>query len=264
MISPQGIFAVFRFEWRRSLTIPRMAWWTVLAAFPPLIVFLIQLSSGGDDPPDPNIWTFMFYVLVPGVVCMLGVFLWSTPAISSELEGKSWIYLAVRPDGSSSVLIGKYLVAVSWAMSAALTGLTIAILMAAPEEGFRMWSMMARLVMLSCVAYAAVYALIGVLFQKKGMMVAIAYTLIFEVLLAFVPAMINQFTIQLRLRSLMANWLDWHNQAGSPAKATPALFDNAPSSQHLLILLGLTAGVLIAAVCVLRYKELVTAADQQT
>jgi hypothetical protein len=37
----------------------------------------------------------------------------ATPAVSVELERRSWVYLAVRPNGSTAVLIGKYLAAVT-------------------------------------------------------------------------------------------------------------------------------------------------------
>jgi predicted membrane channel-forming protein YqfA (hemolysin III family) len=103
--------AVFAFEWRRALTIPRMGWMLALAALPPLLLFLVRMAARSDPPPD--VAAVLVYVLSPCVACMMSVFLWSTPAVSSELEGRSWTYLSVRPHGTLAVLLGKYLVGVS-------------------------------------------------------------------------------------------------------------------------------------------------------
>jgi ABC-type transport system involved in multi-copper enzyme maturation permease subunit len=70
----------------------------------------------------------MLLYLIPQVVCLLGLLLWATPNVHSELEGRTWIYLAVRPDGKAMVLLGKYLTAVAWSASACLLALTISVI----------------------------------------------------------------------------------------------------------------------------------------
>ena len=77
----------------------------------------------------------MLFALVPMLVSMLGTFLWATPVVSAELERKSWVYLAVRPHGKVNVLIGKYLVAITWALSAALAGLCAAVAIMPADDG---------------------------------------------------------------------------------------------------------------------------------
>lgn len=143
-----NVTAVFLFEWKRSLTLPRMAWWGVLAAFPVFIVALIRFTAY-QNPPITT-WTWLFFALIPMLVSMLGTLLCTTPAISAELERRSWVYLAVRPYGGTAVLLGKYLAAVTWVIPPAFLGLTIGVPLADTSNGWQLWWTMVRLLCLSC------------------------------------------------------------------------------------------------------------------
>ncbi len=113
-----NFWAVLQFELLRTLTLPRMLWWAVLTLFPVFITTLICISPLNQPlPPEP--WGLFLFAVIPMLVTMLGTLLWATPVVSEELERKSWVYLAVRPDGSSAVLIGKYLATVVWVLPAA-------------------------------------------------------------------------------------------------------------------------------------------------
>ena len=46
-----------------------------------------------------QLYTVALYLLGPSIACMLGALLIAAPAIASELEQHSWIYLATRPNG---------------------------------------------------------------------------------------------------------------------------------------------------------------------
>lgn len=249
---------VFFFEWRRSLTRPRFAWWVVLTCFPVCIVGLIRLAPG--RPPSRELWTLFLFALIPMLVTMLGAFLWATPAISAELERRSWIYLAVRPNGGVAVLLGKYLAAVTWVTSAALIGLALALAVADTGDTRRIGFTIARLALLACPAYAAVYSLIGTLFPKRAMAIAVAYTLLFELVISFAPAMINRFTVQFRLRALLVEWADINipNRRGFVAMA---LTGDAPPWHHVLVLAAYTIILLAVAVAVLRASEFSTAEE---
>ena len=124
-----SIWAVFKFEWRRAVTVQRIAWWGILVAFPIFISTLIR-QVPGTVPREPC--SIFLFALLPMLVTMLGTFLWTAPAISAELEQQSWIYLAVRPGGRTAVLLGKYLAAVSWVLPAALFSMTVCVLIAIP------------------------------------------------------------------------------------------------------------------------------------
>jgi ABC-type transport system involved in multi-copper enzyme maturation permease subunit len=185
--------------------------------------------------------------------------LWATPIVNAEVEGNTWPYLAVRPGGKTRVLVGKYLTAVAWSVLAGWTGLTISLLIAQPDGALHIWIVLAALVLLSSIAYGALFTFIGVVAHKRPMVVAVAYALILEFVVAWIPAMVNQFTVQLRLRTLLAKWTDWENPA--PPEALAILTDTGPPIKQIVILLGFSACLLAAAIWLLRQKTLVTASD---
>lgn len=253
-----NVAAVFCFEWRRALTLPRLLWWAVMAFFPVFIVTLVRFSPHPPRPREP--WIVFLFALIPMLISMLGTFLWTTPAVSAELERKSWIYLAVRPYGSTAVLLGKYLAAVTWVLPAAFVGLTISVIIAPLAETWHVWWTIARLVLLSCPAYAAIYLVLGVLFPKRSMVIAVAYTLIFELLASFVPALINTLTVQYRLRSLLVRWEEIPLGRDGQLHAI-ALVSKAPPSFQVVVLLCYTLGLLVAAIALVRWCEFSAAAE---
>lgn len=255
-----NVWAVFCFEWRRALTIPRIIWWLALTSFPVLIVALLRLTPG--TPPPREAWAVLFFALVPMLVTMLGTFLWATPAVSTELERHSWSFLATRPNGNTATILGKYLVAVTWALPAALGGLAIAVAIAQLEEKWTLGANVALLTCLSCPAYAAVYLLIGSIFPRRPMVSAVAYTLIFEFVISFVPAMINTLTVQFRLRALFVDWMEFPI-GGRSGFAAMALVGDSPAWLHVTLLIVYAFVTLLAAVLVVRAKEF-SAADEAT
>ena len=175
----------FEFEWKRALSSTRRLWWLMLAVFPVFIVALVrftvpQITAAVQHEPAANrnvedrkdvtsedadaiveVWrqlcAWMMFALVPMLVSMLGTLLWTTPAISAELERRSWVYLAVRPNGATAVLLGKYLPQSPGSFPLRLFGLSIAVPLAASGDTWRIWWAMIRLVCLACpAAYAAI------------------------------------------------------------------------------------------------------------
>ena len=165
---------------------------------------------------------------------MLGALLTAAPAVASELEQHSWIYLAVRPNGLFHLIVGKYLVAVMWTASATVTGVIIAVSLAAVDgpadvtaaveqqqrsnstdaaemvpgiiDKGQVTQAMVCLSFLSACAYSALYMMLGTVFNRRAMVLCVAYTAAVELFLGFFPAVINRFTIQYRLRSLLFEW----------------------------------------------------------
>jgi ABC-type transport system involved in multi-copper enzyme maturation permease subunit len=234
---------VMWFELRRSLTFGRVAMWLMLIAFPvAIIAVLTSLVKRESVAPDIVIQTlgFTVYFLVPEVTCLLGLLLWATPAISTETEGQTWIFLVLRQSGRRMVLLGKYLTAVVWTFSAALVAIVCCMIVIGNEAGFRMWWVMATLALLSCIAHAALYILIGVIFYRRTMAAAVLYTVIVEYGVSFVPALINKFTINYRLRGLLANWMGWDDVRSEAEN----VFGSEPSWTHLLVLAAITLTLL--------------------
>lgn len=259
-----NIGAVFLFEWKRMLTVPRMAWSAVLAAFPVFIIGMVRFITRNAPAPPPDVWlglcAWLLFAMVPMLVSMLGTLLWATPAVSVELERRSWVYLAVRPNGSTAVLLGKYLAAITWVIPPALAGLTVAVPLANTGDGLRIWLTMTGLVLLSCPAYGAIYLLLGVLMPRRAMVFAVGYTLLFELIISFIPAVINKITVQYRLRALAVNWGKLKIISG-PQSNVMTLFGEEPAWVHVMILISLTAALLATSVAVLRFSEFSTSAE---
>jgi ABC-type transport system involved in multi-copper enzyme maturation permease subunit len=253
-----SIVAVFFFEWRRAFTLARMGWWMVLALFPVLIVSMIRFALRGETLPD-EFWTGLLFALVPMLVSMLGTFLWATPVVSAELERKSWVYLAVRPMGTTNVLMGKYLVSMTWALSAALVGMFAAVAIMPAVDGTKIAWVVGRITLISCPAYAALYLLLGTLFPKRSMVIAVAYTLVFELIISFVPAIINTLTVQYRIRTLLLLWGDI--PIHPEMNALLAFIGDPPAWEHVVVLVVYTIVALAASVGVVRSREFSTAEE---
>ena len=251
--------AVFLFEWRRALTIPRLAWMVALMAFPPLLLALIR-STVGSDPPR-EIAAMFIYALSPCVACMMSVFLWATPALSAELEGRSWVYLAVRPHGPLAVLLGKYLVAVSWSIPVGGVSVALSVIALGVDQPLHMIAMQSALVVLSCLSYSALFLLAGVVAPKRAMVVGIVYAIVFEVALAMVPAAVNLLTVQYRLRCLFVRWLEMDLRWAEGRPVLMAYFGDESGLWHTSVLLAMTCGYLAAAAVLLRYREFTAAAE---
>jgi len=258
-----NVGAVFTFEWKRALTLPRMAWWLVLGGFPVFIIGMMRFSinaMGPDDLPPRELWIGFLFALIPMLVTMLGTMLWVTPAISAELERRSWVYLAVRPDGDIAVLLGKYLAAVTWVLPPVLLGLSVAVPLCGASHEWQIWWAMTRLVCLSTPAYAAVYLLLGTLMPRRGMVLAVGYSLLFELVISFVPAVINKLTVHHHLQALLLAWCEIELPKEFSNGAS-TLIGNTPSWQHVAILMMYPPILLAASVAILRASEFSSAAE---
>ena len=169
----RGIVAVVRFQLGRSFTAARLLWWFVLVLFPPLVVGLTFLDVHGSEERKTILEQVQLqevFVLVPNVACMLGVFLWTSTVLQSEIENRSWVYLAVRPRARMAHIVGSYLVAVVWTITAALMALLICMFeITIPSEARSTFVMsQVLLILVSATSYASIYLLIGVLFYQIG------------------------------------------------------------------------------------------------
>jgi ABC-type transport system involved in multi-copper enzyme maturation permease subunit len=238
-MNPLLILDVMQFEFKRSLTFGRMAMWFALVAFPIAIIETLSRIAPHDNAEN---WGILLYFLIPEVICLLGLLLWATPAISTEIEGQTWIYLAVRRSGRTAVPLGKYLIGVIWTFSAAVVATTECVVLLGFSGGLRLWIVMVVLSLLSCIAHAAFYLLIGVIFYRRTMVTAVAYTLAIEYGLSFVPAQANKLTINYRLRGLLAHWMDWD----SARSISENVMGPEPVAVHLFALSAMTITLLAA------------------
>ncbi len=206
----KGTIATCRFELRRSLTIQRIAVSIVLALFPPAMVLLV--STAINKTPEPVIVANILMVLLAGLVTLLSLLLWATPNVHSELEGKSWIFIASRPGGRISTYFGKYIAAVFSSFAVSCAALTLCILVISRVQSFQdpliFWGKLSLLYLIACMVYAAIFSFIGTVFFRRAMVIGVGYVLIWELAAASFPALIGKLTLRYHLQSLWIAWID--------------------------------------------------------
>lgn len=249
-------YQVIRFELQRTLTVTRMAIWACLALFPSLLVAMLRFQSRGNVPDEAV--SFITYMLVPQISCMLGLLLWATPAVGTELEAQSWIYLTLRPTGRIALALGKYVVAFLWtATYGLLSALLVTLLSGVDEMGSLLMALMA-LVLLSSASYAALYLFIGAAFFRKATVVAVIYSFLLEGAVSWIPATINQITISYRLRTLLSNWTAFgsvREGLDEDAQFFRASIGDQPTWVSIGCVLAYAAVLLTCAVLVVHRRE---------
>mgnify|MGYP006098460711 FL=1 len=254
MIDRAKVKAVFCNEWQQTFTVGRMAGWILLCLFPALLTTLVMVNVEWtqvdgqwqmNELPATETWTMMLFAVCE-IVCLLQLLLWATPWLFVELEARNWIYLSVRPGGKSAVLFGKYLAASTRTMVGTGIGLLLALLVARPEDGVYVFLVLGTLIAISSFSYAAIFTLLGALFPRRAMVMAVGYSLVIELLISFVPAVINQVSIQFRLRSMLFTWMDFLGVQGSwkPSRGVEDMLGNSSVLLHLGILLVVNVALL--------------------
>jgi ABC-type transport system involved in multi-copper enzyme maturation permease subunit len=247
--------AVFAFECRRALGWRRGLLVLALASFPAAILWLIRREGGQLNRQEA--WPLALFVLIPELVCLLGLLLWVTPMIQTEVEGKTWPHLAVRPAGKLSILLGKYAAGVFWTVLTAWLALALAMWVVWPlPDATRVTRVLAALAVLSSMTYGALFSLFGVVFLRRGMIFAVGYTLV-EFLVRLIPAIIRQLTVQYHLQSLLVAWMHWEevNRRMGP------FFGVTTPAESIATLVGYTVFLLGVTAAILRRRQLVTAVE---
>jgi hypothetical protein len=104
--------------------------------------------------------------------------------------------------------------------------------------------MFSVLIGLSCVGRAALFALPAVILPKRALIASVGVALIVEYFAGLLPAVVNQITVSLRLRSLLVEWMEWRQEM--PIEMTLFVDDYS-------------APVQVIAVCILVFVLLATA-----
>lgn len=245
------------------LTPSRMVWWLAISGFPLAITVLISIGLARSTEAETDVdsaWSMAYYMLVPGVCTTLGVLVTAGPAVASEIEQRSWVYLATRPHGISRLLLGKYLAAVVFGSSGAIVGLGAAVPFSTAVEKFELWRSLAILSGLSALAYAAVFLFLGTVMLRRAMVICMAYAFFVEAILGSLPAVVNRLTMQYRLRSILVQWLHLPEDLMQRPVMSQAV-GLEPAWQHILWLLGFTALFLCGALLMVRIREFTAAAE---
>ena len=232
--------AVTGFQLNLLMTKPRLAMGLVGALFPAAVMFAVIRTA----PIDRNMTVVMMYALIPEALCVLGLLVTMCPVVADELERGTWIHVTVRPGGRQSLLLGTFTAAVLWTGGISLVALMLTLLIAQPTQPIGLVVMFTALIGISCVGRAALFALPAVILPKRALIASVGVALLVEYFAGLLPAVVNQVTVSLRLRTLLVEWMDW--QKDLPIEMTLFVDDYS-------------APVQIVAVCILIFTLLTTA-----
>ncbi len=235
-----AIRAVTGFQLNRLMTRPRLAMGLVGAIFPAAVMFAVIRTA----PINRDMTVAMIYVLIPEALCVLGLLVTMCPVVADELERGTWIHVAVRPGGRQSLLLGTFAAAVIWTGGVSLVALMLTLLISQPTQPIGLVVMFTVLIGMSCVGRAALFALPAVILPKRALIASVGVALVVEYFAGLLPAVVNQVTVSLRLRSLLVEWMEWRNDL--PIEMTLFVDDYS-------------APVQILAVCILVFILLTTA-----
>ncbi len=235
-----AIRAVAGFQLNRLMTRPRLAMGLAGAFFPAAVMFAVIRTA----PIDRNMTVVMIYALIPEALCVLGLLVAMCPVVADELERGTWIHVTVRPGGRQSLLLGTFAAAVLWTGGISLVALMLTLLIAQPTQPIGLVVMFTALIGISCVGRAALFALPAVILPKRALIASVGVALLVEYFAGSLPAVVNQVTVSLRLRSLLVEWMKW--QKDLPIEMTLFIDDYS-------------APVQIVAVCILVFILLATA-----
>jgi ABC-type transport system involved in multi-copper enzyme maturation permease subunit len=244
-----GILAVAGFQLRRLLAPQRVILAIVGAAFPAAVMLAVRRIAGGIDR---DFGVVLLYALVPEAVCMLGLLVTMCPVVADELERGTWQHVAVRPGGRRSLLLGTFLAAVVWTAAVALVALGLTLLAAGLPGSGRLAAIFAGLVVVSCIGRAALFALPAVILPKRALVASVAAALVVEYMAGFLPAVINQLTVSLRLRSLLVRWMGWERALPTELQL---LVDTQPAWVQIMAVVALASVMLFAAGVILARRQ---------
>ena len=242
--------AVAGFQMRRLLSRQRLMLAALGVLFPAAVMLAVRRTAA--DGLDRDLAVAMLYALVPEAVCMLGLLMTMCPAVADELERGTWIHVAVRPGGRKALLLGTYLTAVLWTSVVAILAVLLALFAAQVPQPVPLFGVLSTLVVLSCLGRAALFALPAVILPKRALVASVAVALVVEYLAGFMPAVINQATVSLRLRSLLVQWMGWRQYMPVEMQL---LIDPQPAAVQVAAVVVLAAVLLTAAAAILEYRQ---------
>lgn len=186
------------------------------------------------------------YLLFVVPICTLA---YGTSSLGGDREDRTLLFLLVRPIPRALVLLGKFSASVPLALGVLLAcfGGSCAL---AGEIGRLAWKAYLPAVLLSTIAYLAVFHLFAVVF-RHATTVALIYALFMELVLGNMPGIIKRVAISYYGRALMyARGESWGLRA-PPAQWFEPI--SIPAATWALI--GLTVASLVAALAVFQWRE---------
>lgn len=208
--------------------------------------------EASDVPALDTICAIYLFLLYPQAICLLLALFYGTSVLGEELDGKTLTYLFTRPLRRSRFVVGKYLgIVAALVVPTGLSLLASWLLLEAPG-GVALFAAVLVGTAGALLAYNALFVLFGFLIPRRAMIVALLYGVFFELILSFVPALVNEFTVTYYLRSLVVAMLDLE----IPREIT-RMVGGAPAPTAVLALVGIVVGSLMVASLLAARREYV-------
>ena len=111
--------------------------------------------------------------------------------------------------------------------------------------------------------YSAIFSLLGVIIQRRAMVVAVGYFLIIEIVFALIPAVIGKFAMSYHMLSLLIQWVGVIVPDDEFEEEFVQLWGVYPQWVHLGAIFLMTGIMLGAAAVIIRSREYITLEDAQ-
>ncbi len=262
----RGAQATFAFELRRSLTWNRFLVSVGLAMFPPVMLNVVVRTafvSHSRVAADVTKYSVFAMIFLVALVCVLSLLLWATPNVQSELEGKTWNFIAVRPGARVASYLGKYFLAVFISITVSCSALAGCILVSNSYQGLenplKTLSSLALIYAMACAVYGAIFSAIGTIFIKRAMVVAAGFTIGVETLLSLIPAVVSKITMSYHLRSVGLEWIGYFLPYTTKGEYTQMFGQPWPVWIHILCIAIMTIFALAVGMIVITHRQYVTA-----
>lgn len=255
--------ATCTFELRRSISAQRLSVASVLVLFPPvMLTLMISVARFGGSTTFDAVEVVIIFLI--SLICILSLLLWATPNVYSELEGKSWMFIASRPQGRISNVLGKFLASLIFSFCICCISITMCVLISTVLLDFvfdpvRLWLGLNGVFLLGCICYAAVFSLIGTVFYRRAMVIGAGYILGFEMIVGRIPAVIGKLTASYHLQYIGLEWMGSEQLKEQIQQAEfLGAFEEHSVLMHLIAVAVITTLALLAACFVIMSREYVT------
>jgi ABC-2 type transport system permease protein len=207
-----AFIALVRLSLARHLRGKRPLMLMLLFLLPAGIVVLARYQ--GDNASSAELEFATLYNIIPHALAPLAALIYASGMIRDESEDQTLTYLLMRPLPRWGIYLGK--LAATLAIVAAMTAFSVvATLVAVHWGGPRDWwatfpvqaASVSGVLALAVTAYVSLFGLAG-MFLKRVLVVGVAYLSVFEGVIANIPFVVRQATINYHFRILCARWLD--------------------------------------------------------
>ncbi len=198
------MLAIAILQYRQILGGRRIWLLAVILCLPILLAVLIRAE--GDLPrgiSQEGFAAVFLYFMYPQSVSVVLALLYGTAILNTEIQQRTLTYLFCRPLSKGRIIVAKYLVNVAVLTAATLPSLTVTWMVFGMPGSVSGLCGQAIAVTVATLAFNAVFALFGVMFSRRAMVIGLIWAAIFEFVLSFVPAVVNTLTVTYHLRSVV-------------------------------------------------------------